>query len=142
MTPRAPLHATCVAVFGPRGWTGVLLTGASGAGKSDMAVRLIEAGARLIADDATIVWREGEALHAACPETIAGRIEVRGLGIVSAPSRPTARLGLVVACAREAPERLPEPMAWSREGVSLPSLSIDVRSPSAAAAVRHAVRRL
>ncbi len=142
MTSGAPLHASCVALFGPRGWTGVLLTGPSGAGKSDLALRLIAGGARLVADDAVVVWRQADALHAACPETISGRIEMRGLGIVSLPPRPVARLGLVVACAPEAPERLPEPETWVHQGVSLPSLSVDVRAPSAAEAVRHAVRRL
>ncbi|HEV2082254.1 MAG TPA: HPr kinase/phosphatase C-terminal domain-containing protein [Brevundimonas sp.] len=137
-----PLHATCVALFGPAGWTGVLLTGASGSGKSDLALRLIHGGARLVADDATLVWRDGEALHAACPDTIAGRMEVRGLGIVAAPSRTVVRLGLVVACVGHPPERLPEPQVWSRDGVDLAALDVDARAPSAAAVVRHAVRRL
>lgn len=138
----APLHATCVALFGPSGWTGVLLTGPSGAGKSDLALRLIEGGARLVADDAALVWREGETLHAACPETIAGRMEVRGLGIVSAPTRGVVRLGLVVACVDRPPERLPGPRVWTHAGLDLPLLDVDVRAPSAAAVTRRAVRRL
>ncbi|MBU1324360.1 MAG: HPr kinase/phosphatase C-terminal domain-containing protein [Alphaproteobacteria bacterium] len=137
-----PLHATCAALFGPAGWTGVLLIGPSGAGKSDLALRLIADGARLVADDATRVWREGDGLHAACPETIAGRMEVRGLGIVGAPGRPVTRLGLVVACAEAAPERLPDPELWSHAGVDLPLIRVDARAPSAAAVVRHAIRRL
>ena len=141
MSP-GPLHATCVALFGPRGWTGVLLTGPSGAGKSDLALRLMEGGARLVADDATLVWRDGEALHASCPDTIAGRMEVRGLGILSVPARPVVRLGLAAVCADRPPERMPDPQVWSHAGVGLPSLEIDARAPSAAAVVRHAVQRL
>lgn len=137
-----PLHATCVALFGSSGWTGVLLTGPSGAGKSDLALRLMEGGARLVADDATLVWREGDALHAACPGTIAGRMEIRGLGVVGAPCRIVTRPGLVVVCMEVPPERLPDPERWSHDGVDLPLLRVDARAPSAAAVVRHAVRRL
>jgi hypothetical protein len=139
---RRPLHATCVALFGPSGWTGVLLTGPSGAGKSDLALRLREGGARLVADDATLVWRDGDALHAACPETIAGRMEIRGLGILAVPDRVVVRLGLAVGCGAGAPERLPDPQRWTHAGLDLPLLEIDARAPSAAAVVRHAVQRL
>ena len=142
MTARRPLHATCVALYGPGGWTGVLLTGPSGSGKSDLALRLMATGARMIADDAVVVWREGETLHAACPETIAGRMEVRGLGVVRARSRPVARLGLAVACVGSPPERLPEPEVWTHEGVTLPAVTVDVRAASSTEIVRVAMARL
>ncbi|MGV3578150.1 HPr kinase/phosphorylase [Brevundimonas sp.] len=137
-----PLHAGCVALFGRSGWVGVLIRGASGSGKSDLALRLMDAGARLVADDATIVRPDGGVLHATCPPTIQGRMEIRGLGVVEAPARPSARLGLVVRCLAEAPERLPEPRTWTHAGIALPLLEIDARAPSAALVVRHAVQRL
>ena len=141
MTPEL-VHGVAVALHGPQGWTGVLLVGPSGAGKSDVALRLIEAGARLVADDAVHLRRHGGRLHAACPPSIAGLIEVRGLGPAPVPSRPTVRLTLVVDCRGEPPERLPEPEFWSRLGLDLPLIRVDARAPSAAATIRLAARRL
>jgi len=137
VTTRQPVHGTSVALFGPAGWSGVLLTGAPGSGKSDLALRLLGEGARLIADDATLVWAQGGALRLACPETIAGRIEVRGLGIVCAPTRPTATLRLVVQCTDETPERLPEPETWRHGGLEVPMVRLNARAPSATAVVRR-----
>ncbi|MBX9576133.1 MAG: serine kinase [Caulobacteraceae bacterium] len=134
-----PVHGTAVALFGPTGWSGVLLAGRPGAGKSDLALRLMAEGARLIADDATLVWAQDGALHLACPDTIAGRIEVRGLGIVDAATRPTATLRLVVHCQDQTPERLPEPETWPHAGLEVPQVRLDARAPSATAVVREAL---
>ncbi len=141
-TASPPLHATAVARRGPRGWRGVLLRGPSGSGKSDLALRLIDAGWRLIGDDYVHVWRSGGGLHACAPETIAGRIEARGLGIIDAPWRPVARIVLVVDCRLTAPERLPEPDWATIEGVRLPRLRLDIRPASAARTVAFAIDRL
>ena len=73
------IHASCVALEGK----GVLLRGAPGAGKSDLALRLIEGGAALVADDQVALTSSGELLLAAPPARIAGLLEVRGIGIVS-----------------------------------------------------------
>ena len=73
------IHASCVALEGK----GLLLRGAPGAGKSDLALRLIEGGARLVADDQVALTSTGEILLAAPPARIAGLLEVRGIGIVS-----------------------------------------------------------
>jgi serine kinase of HPr protein (carbohydrate metabolism regulator) len=136
------LHATTVALHGSRGWRGVLLTGASGAGKSDLALRLIGQGARLVADDVTLVWSQGQGLHATAPATIAGRMEVRGLGIVPQPTRDVVRLALAVVCAPVPPERLPEAERLGVGGLDLPLLRLDARSPSAATVVMTALRTL
>ena len=72
------LHATAVAIDG----RAVLLRGPSGSGKSDLALRLIDAGARLVADDQSELSRRGDVLMVRAPATIAGLIEVRGLGIL------------------------------------------------------------
>ncbi len=137
-----PIHATAVARHGPDGWRAVLLRGPSGSGKSDLALRLIAAGWRLIADDYTHVWASGGTLYASAPQRIAGRIEARGLGIVDAPALPLARIILVVDCTQTTPERLPEPTHEIVEGVALPRLEIDIRPASAAIILSHETDRL
>src|ERR1700722_15357815 len=86
------VHGTAIALGGE----GILLRGPSGAGKSDLAVRLIDQGARLVADDQTELRREGGDIIMSVPATIAGRIEVRGIGIVDVPHLASAPLRLVV----------------------------------------------
>ena len=99
------VHGTCVAIAGE----GVLLRGMPGSGKSDLALRLIDGGARLVADDQTELTRRGGAITATAPTAIAGRIEIRGVGILACPSVATARLALVVDLVDAgAVERLPE----------------------------------
>ena len=99
------IHASCVALEGKA----VLLRGAPGAGKSDLALRLIEGGARLVADDQVALTSSGEALLAAPPSRIAGLLEVRGLGIVSMEFATKCPVHLVVDLVQpDAVERMPE----------------------------------
>ena len=72
------IHATTVSLDG----RGVVLRGPSGSGKSDLAVRLINEGALLVADDQTILFMEGGRLMGQPPTEIAGKMEVRGVGII------------------------------------------------------------
>ena len=137
----SPVHATTVTRRTRHGWRGVLLTGPSGAGKSDLAMRLIGAGWRLVADDYTGVWASDGALYATAPAAIAGRIEARGLGILSRPAWPVTRVVLVVACGQAPVERLPEPAFETVGGVVLPRLALDTRPASAAAWVVAALDR-
>jgi serine kinase of HPr protein (carbohydrate metabolism regulator) len=130
----APVHATCVAI----GAHGVLLTGASGAGKSDMAMRLIDRGAVLVADDYTILSNDAGVLIARAPATIAGRMEVRGIGIVARPAIAAAPVALVVALAGE-DERLPEPRTIVLDGVAVPQVVIDPHRASAPIKVEWAL---
>ncbi|GAA0612940.1 HPr kinase/phosphorylase [Brevundimonas kwangchunensis] len=139
---RQPVHATAVARHTRSGWRAVLLTGASGAGKSDLALRLIGSGWRLVGDDYVHVFASGEALYAAPTERIAGRIEVRGVGIVSRPVVAPVRVVLAVALAQEPPERLPEPEFRTFDGVSLPLLRLDPRETSAGEKVAAALAAL
>jgi serine kinase of HPr protein (carbohydrate metabolism regulator) len=76
------LHASAVAIDG----RAVLLMGPSGAGKSDLALRLLDRGFTLVSDDQTLVRREGARLLASAPDTIAGKLEIRGIGIVALES--------------------------------------------------------
>ncbi|QYK43670.1 MAG: serine kinase [Paracoccaceae bacterium] len=104
LADRTTVHATCVALT-PR--TGLLLLGASGAGKSSLALMLMGLGARLVADDRTILGREGDALIAAAPAEISGLIEARGVGILRADPMARARVVLAADLDATEAERLP-----------------------------------
>jgi hypothetical protein len=91
------IHASCVALGG----SGVLLLGKPGAGKSDLALRLIDEGARLVSDDRTILFTRHGNLYGKCPGSIRGLLEIRGLGIVKLPSRADVKIALVVKLGRE-----------------------------------------
>ena len=112
------IHASCVA----RNGSGVLLTGAPGLGKSDLALRLLDHGFVLVADDQVDI----QAGRASPPSSLAGLLEVRGLGIVRLPH--TAGVPLALAVALGLSDRLPAP---SRHELNLPLIWID---PSAASA--------
>jgi serine kinase of HPr protein (carbohydrate metabolism regulator) len=86
------LHATSVAIGG----RAVLLSGPSGSGKSDLALRLIDRGALLVSDDYTLVKRVDGRLIATAPATIAGKMEVRGIGIVDLPTAGEAPVALLI----------------------------------------------
>ncbi len=125
---RQRVHATCVAWRLGRQWQGVLLRGPSGAGKSDLALRLIENGARLVADDQTELTRRDGRVIASVPASIAGLIEARGLGIVTLPRDQLVKRATVALLVDLAPtgriERLPEPPArpcWESTCRSWPS---------------------
>lgn len=130
------IHATCVQLDG----RGVLLLGASGSGKSDLALRLIDAGALLVGDDQLLIERIGERLLARAVPTLAGLLEVRGVGILRLPCCTLCTIDLVVELdrSRELP-RLPEGQSHSLLGLELPCLRLDPGAPSAAAAVRVAL---
>ena len=130
------LHATCVQI----GATGVLLLGPSGSGKSDLALRLIDAGALLVADDQVQVERLGERLLGRAADALAGLIEVRGVGILKMPYCAQSPIDLAVELAPVARlARLPESLGYSLLGIELPRLRLDPRTPSAAAKVRLAL---
>jgi HPr kinase/phosphorylase len=115
------LHASCVAIGG----RGVLLTGASGSGKSDLALRLIDRGAMLVADDGVLVRAENGVLMAEAGPNIAGKIEIRGLGIVDLPA--VERVGIALGIMLDQPvPRMPEetPSVRSIEGIELPIIAL------------------
>ena len=129
-------HASCVALGGKA----VLIRGPSGSGKSDLALRLIDGGAELLADDYTTLTRKGEQIIAAPPDEIAGKMEVRGVGLVCMPSASAAPVALVIDLVeRDGVERLPEPRDTEIEGVRLPLLELWPFAASATAKVRLAL---
>jgi HPr kinase/phosphorylase len=133
------VHGTCIAFGGE----GVLIRGPSGSGKSDLALRLIDGGALLVADDQTELRRRGAAVIASAPAAIAGRIELRGVGILSCPSVAEVAISLVVdLVAPEAVERLPRRRSENYLGCDLPLLVLTPFEASTPAKIRFALRRL
>ena len=132
------VHASTVALGG----RAVLISGPSGSGKSDLALRLIDRGYTLVSDDQTIVRREGETLIASAPPTIAGKLEIRGIGIVDMATVANIPIALYVELTSEI-MRLPDDR---RErpvlGVNLPLVSVDAQTASAASKVSLALDRL
>jgi serine kinase of HPr protein (carbohydrate metabolism regulator) len=143
------VHATCVDVAG----AGVLLLGKPGSGKSDFALRLIDQhgtgtgealmAACLVADDQTLIEADGDALFASAPPAIAGKLEVRGIGIVEVPHVARTRVSLAVELVNDRGlERMPDlPMrrqVWL--GVALPVVRLAPFEASAPAKLRVALR--
>ena len=141
VSPPLLVHATAVAIATAGGPCAVLLRGASGSGKSDLALRLIDAGARLVADDQSELSRQGDAIIVRAPSVIAGLIEIRGIGIFRVDTVPEAPLALVADLkAPELIERLP-PLATERIfDLDLPRIAVAPFEASAAAKVVLALR--
>ncbi len=97
-------HGTAVS----RDGSGALILGASGSGKSALALQLMALGADLVADDAVEMRLLADDVILACPDSIKGIVEARGVGILTVKSVDTARLAFVVNLDESAPSRLPE----------------------------------
>ena len=116
MSP-ANIHATAVALDPERG---ALILGRSGAGKSELALRLMAFGARLVADDRVDLEARNGSLWSCAPAPLSGLIEMRGVGILRADPIPEARIMLVVDLDLEETERLPPLRTRDLLGISLP----------------------
>jgi serine kinase of HPr protein (carbohydrate metabolism regulator) len=132
------IHASTVASDG----RAVLISGPSGSGKSDLALRLLDRGFTLVSDDQTIVRRDGDRLVASAPPTIKGKLEIRGIGIVEMDVVDDVPVALFVELTSEI-MRLPDDR---RErpvlGVNLPLVSVDALTASAPSKVALALDRL
>ena len=132
------VHASTVASEG----RAVLISGPSGSGKSDLALRLLDRGFTLVSDDQTIVRRQDEKLIASSPPPISGKLEIRGIGIVDMESVNDVPIALYVELTSEI-VRLPDDR---RErpvlGVNLPLISVDAHTASAPSKVALALDRL
>jgi HPr kinase/phosphorylase len=117
------MHASCAA----RDDLGLLLTGAPGAGKSDLLLRLLDRGFTLVADDQVEIGEDGWAW---APASLAGLIEIRGLGIMRLPSIAKTRPILVAQLVQGPVPRLPNPRR--DETLDLPLIAVDPRPASAA----------
>ena len=132
------IHASTVSTDG----RAVLISGPTGSGKSDLALRLLDRGFTLVSDDQTIVRREGDRLVSSAPPTIKGKLEIRGIGIVDMDTVADVPVALYVELTSEI-VRLPDDR---RErpvlGVNLPLISVDAQTASAASKVALALDRL
>lgn len=136
MKPGLPdtIHATAVCIAG----AGVLLMGKPGSGKSDLALRLIDRGAILIADDRVVVAAKGNKLLLSAPPTIAGLLEVRGVGLQPFPIVEAVE-AVAVFDLDAIPERLPAPALRAICGCSLPLYGLSSFEASAPLKVELAV---
>ena len=131
------VHGACVAIGG----RAVLIEGRSGEGKSDLALRLIDRGAVLVADGQVICQRSDKTLLASAPTHLAGRIEVRGLGIIEMPSVERVPVDLLIVIL-DAPPRFPEDARTRRiAGIDVPVLALAALEPSAPIKVELALKQ-
>ena len=129
------VHASSVAKDG----RAVLITGPSGSGKSDLSLRLLDHGFVLVSDDQTLVRRDGGRLLASAPSQIAGKLEVRGIGIVEVEAVGEVPVSLLVEL-RSDIERLPDDsQSRSILGIEVPVVSVDAMTASAASKVAIAL---
>ena len=130
------MHGTGVAIEG----TGVLLRGASGSGKSNLAVRLIDQGAILVSDDQIVLQRRGKGVFMSAPVALAGKLEVRGIGIVQMPDAGATLLRMVVDLVPSGDvDRLPERRTTAILGTDIPCLRLDAGEPAAPIKLRLAL---
>ncbi|MFO1141291.1 MAG: serine kinase [Amaricoccus sp.] len=113
------IHGSAVAFAG----RGILILGASGAGKSRLALALIGRGAALVADDRVVLSRRGAALVASAPPALAGLVEARGVGILRLPSLPETPLALAVDLDRPPAARMPQPVTITYLGAEVELIS-------------------
>lgn len=133
------IHATCVEVEG----LGVLFRGPPGSGKSDLALRLIDRGCRLIADDYTELSPAGGKLVARPPAAIRGLLEVRGVGVLKIGAAVEVELGVVIdLVAADRVERLPDGQGVELLGLPVPLFRLAPFEASAVAKVKLVVRRV
>ena len=130
------VHATCIAFNGK----GILLRGPSGSGKSDLAIRALAAGARLVADDQVDLTLRGDAILASAPQSLFGLVEIRGLGVLRVGADAEAPLALVADLLPPADvERLPETRHCELLGLSLPWLALAPFEASSVAKLHFAL---
>ncbi|WP_449042655.1 HPr kinase/phosphorylase [Paracoccus sp. (in: a-proteobacteria)] len=126
------IHASAVVVEGQ----GLLILGPSGAGKSSLALALMAQGAQLVADDRVLLDARDGRLIAACPPPLAGRIEARGVGILSAAAAGPVPVAQVVDLGRAETMRLPPRRSITLQGIVLP-LVLGPMGPHLAPALRQ-----
>ena len=135
-TKTIQLHATCIS----HGNAGVLIRGSSGAGKSDLALRLIESGAKLVADDQVTLHVSDGGVVALSPACLPGLLEVRGVGILRMPSQDSSPIRLVVDLTRRNKvTRLPSKLQTRLAGIYIPKIDLWAFETSAVTKVRLAL---
>ncbi len=117
------IHTTCINLNGK----GVLILGAPGSGKSDLALRLIRhCGAKLVSDDRTDIQISENKIIAHTPSKIAGLLEVRGIGIQKMPYLETTEVNLAIELVKDFKDvpRLPDKMFYEIGGIKIPCIKL------------------
>ena len=137
-------HAGLIACRFAGGWRGALIEGPSGVGKSDLALRALDQGFRLVADDRALVFVSNGKLYGRAPDALAGLVEARGVGVLPQAHLPFCRVDLLVRCVDRprAVERLPEPAFETIEGVPTPVLALWPQEPAAPGKIRRMFEHL
>jgi serine kinase of HPr protein (carbohydrate metabolism regulator) len=138
------IHAGLIARRVGGGWRGALIQGPSGVGKSDLALRALDAGFALAADDRTLLFVSGGALFGRAPGPLRGLIEVRGVGILRQTALPFAPVWLSVRCKTSPSEidRSPEARLERLLGIEIPTLDLWPLENSAPAKIGRAIETL
>ena len=110
--------ASCVSI----GESAILITGESGIGKSELALALIDRGARLISDDAVALRHEAGRIIAAPAQNIGGQIEVRNLGLMPMAPGPDCPVALLIELNRVAPRWIERSEQRSILGIAIPQI--------------------
>ena len=131
------IHAGLIARRSAGFWRGVLIEGPSGSGKSDLALRALSEGFRLVADDRVILWTSGGRLFGRAPDTLQGALQGRGVDVVRQPALARSQVVLVVRSG--AAERIPQLQMIELLGISTPLLKLDLRELSAPAKLSRAL---
>lgn len=132
------IHASSVA----SGGRAVLIAGPSGSGKSDLALRLLDRGFGLVSDDQTLLKRDGDRLLASAPPNIAGKLEIRGIGIVEMVHSDDVPVALIVELMSDIPRMPDESRDRQILGIKLPLVAIDAMTASAPSKVAIALDRM
>lgn len=132
------LHAGLIARRMGGAWRGALIEGPSGSGKSDLALRALDCGFRLVADDRVLVWMSEGRLYGRAPDTLRGLIEVRGLDVLAVEALPYCEIGLVAQLG--VPDRIPDPATSTILEISVPLLAVDPFEISAPAKLSRAMQ--
>lgn len=137
-------HAGLIALRHGGDWRGVLIEGPSGSGKSDLALRCLESGFRLVADDRVLVWASGDASFGRAPEPVVGLLESRGVGVTPQAAIPFVRIVAAVRCevSAGAVERMPRGEALDLPGGAVPMRSLWPFDRAAPAKLRRIIEHL
>jgi len=134
------IHGTCVAFRG----MGILIRGPSGSGKSDLALRLIDNNAKLVSDDQVLAMVKNGEVVLSPPRSIAGKIEVRGVGVINMRYIKSSKLALVVDLVKksQAIERLPKKKLTKLLGVNVPVIELIPFEASAVIKLKLALKHI
>ena len=133
---RETVHGTVIGIDG----NGVLLKGEPGSGKSDLALRFLEAGASLVADDQVVLRLNKGQVFAEAPPQLSGRMEIRGIGIVDVPAISEVCLKMVVLLSSKGEiERLPKLESTKILGIIVPVILVSAFEASAVAKIKFAL---